>query len=595
MDKVSLKSNKEELIKKLEFLQQRVSELEETEDRYRTLIELGTKIGEAIIMLQDADGKEGMHTYVSSQWPQITGYSKEELLGMSFFDLVIPKDKDISIKRHRQKMSGKTIPDLFELTIICKDSKEVPVEVTSAATNYRGENANVAYIRDIKERKSMEENLRNERDKYQSLFENVPIAVFESDLSELKIYIDSLLAKGVKDLKKYWDDNEAELLIHIKRISTYNSNKVGRSLHKINPKDSQSYNVQKQILSNKENADAIKNNFIKLSKGATHTEHYTTYITPEGDIRYHYVQDHMAKGCESDWSRDYVCITDITELKKYEIELLDYKANLEKMVETRTRELEAEIKNRLKAESKLEDLLREEGELRIELEKQIEERAQFMRLIAHEMKTPIATLLASSDLINETLSIQQIHRLIKQVNENIIDLSDRVNELFDLAKGEIGMLHLMEQEIKPEEMLTEILERFDSRAKQQGVELCGHWPSNLPTIRGDRQRIKQVIINLIDNALKNTRQNGNISLKVQVQRKELLIEVNDTGKGISDRNLDNIFKPYQKHNGTNAEFTGMGLGLALSKMLVELHGGHIWVLSKEGAGSNFGLSLPLKK
>ncbi len=96
MSKTNTRSKEEELIKELESLRKRVVELEETEDRYRTLIELGNKIGEAVIMLQDIEDKEGMHAYVSDQWPQITGYSKKELLNISFFDLVCPKDQGIS-------------------------------------------------------------------------------------------------------------------------------------------------------------------------------------------------------------------------------------------------------------------------------------------------------------------------------------------------------------------------------------------------------------------------------------------------------------------------------------------------------------------
>ena len=84
-------------------------QISESEDRYRALIDLGTNIGEAIIMLQDIDGKEGVQTYISDQWSLITGYTKRELLGMSFFDLVSPKDREPSIKRHQQKISLKKL------------------------------------------------------------------------------------------------------------------------------------------------------------------------------------------------------------------------------------------------------------------------------------------------------------------------------------------------------------------------------------------------------------------------------------------------------------------------------------------------------
>ena len=133
--------------------------LRESEERYRTLVSLGTDVGEAIVMLQDNEQGEGMQIFMNDQWPRITGYSKEELLGMSFFDLVHPQDRQTSQQRHREKMSGEAMAGLFEMSIIRKDSSEIPIELTSAFTTYMGKYANVAYIRDITERKQMQEAL----------------------------------------------------------------------------------------------------------------------------------------------------------------------------------------------------------------------------------------------------------------------------------------------------------------------------------------------------------------------------------------------------------------------------------------------------
>jgi PAS domain S-box-containing protein len=130
--------------------------LRESEERYRTLVSLGAEVGEAIVMLQDNEQGEGMQTFINDQWARITGYSKEELLGMSFFDLVHPKDRQASMGRHQRKMRGEVIPGLFEMSIITKDGLEVTIELTSAYTTYQGERDNVCYIRDITERKQAE-------------------------------------------------------------------------------------------------------------------------------------------------------------------------------------------------------------------------------------------------------------------------------------------------------------------------------------------------------------------------------------------------------------------------------------------------------
>jgi len=131
--------------------------LKESEERYRALVNLGGKVGEAIVMLQDTEQGHAIHTFVSNEWPHITGYSRKELLGMSFFDLLHPKHQEVSLKRHKRKMSGEIIPGLFEMSIVTKDGTEVPIELTSAYTTYKGQHANVAFVRDITERKQAEE------------------------------------------------------------------------------------------------------------------------------------------------------------------------------------------------------------------------------------------------------------------------------------------------------------------------------------------------------------------------------------------------------------------------------------------------------
>ena len=133
--------------------------LRESEQRYRALLDLGAEVGEAVVMIQDTEKGDGIQTFINDEWPRITGYTREELLNMSFFELIHPEDREASKERHRRKMKGEIIPGLFELLIIRKDGNEVPVELTSAYTTYKGERANVIYLRDIAKRKQMEEQL----------------------------------------------------------------------------------------------------------------------------------------------------------------------------------------------------------------------------------------------------------------------------------------------------------------------------------------------------------------------------------------------------------------------------------------------------
>ena len=141
----------------------------ESEDHYRSLVEIGAKIGEAIIMVQDTGSKIGLHTFCNNRWPKITGYTKKKLLEMSFYDLFSSKDYQKLIERFHQSSTRSTVSRPFELDILRKDGNSVPVEITGADTTYKGKPAKVIYIRDISQRKQAEYELIQARKKMSEL------------------------------------------------------------------------------------------------------------------------------------------------------------------------------------------------------------------------------------------------------------------------------------------------------------------------------------------------------------------------------------------------------------------------------------------
>ncbi|MFC1907603.1 ATP-binding protein, partial [Chloroflexota bacterium] len=256
-----------------------------------------------------------------------------------------------------------------------------------------------------------------------------------------------------------------------------------------------------------------------------------------------------------------------------------------------------DVTERKQAETKLREQYQHEKDLRKEIETEIAKRVEFTRALVHELKTPMTPIKVSSELLLEEtkeISKEPFLSLAQNINRGVINLEQRIDELLDLARGEIGMLTLHTRKLNPESLLREIETEMVPVASRNGLSLSLELSSSLPVILADEKRMRQIILNLINNALKFTPSGGQITLRAKADSKNLLVEVQDTGRGVSGKDQSLLFNPYQQIEDGRFRYGGMGLGLALSKDLVELHGGKIWVKSQKGKGSTFSFSIPIE-
>ena len=260
-------------------------------------------------------------------------------------------------------------------------------------------------------------------------------------------------------------------------------------------------------------------------------------------------------------------IRDITERKAYEKKLHRYQLKLEREVTSRT----------------------------LELQKELDGRAEFTRALVHELKTPLTPILTASEILIDDLKEEPWSSCAAKINKGILSLNRRINDLFDLARSELATIILNYSLIDVKQMLTEILEYMREEANKKRLSLFVKTPILLPKLEADADRLQQVILNLLENSFKYTPKGGEIILKVRQKGNALLFEVKDTGSGISAEEQEFLFKPYHRSKKDREKLGGLGLGLALCKILVEMHGGQIWVKSKIGKGSSFMFSLPLCK
>jgi len=251
-----------------------------------------------------------------------------------------------------------------------------------------------------------------------------------------------------------------------------------------------------------------------------------------------------------------------------------------------------DITEQKRMDEKLRELYEQERESRQQLEAEMKKRVEFTRALAHELKTPLTSVLASSDLLESELREEPLQTLARSIRQGASNLNSRIDELLDLARGEVGMLQLKLEWVDMSKLLRETAESMIPLASRRGQSLVIALPLSLPPVRADAARLQQIVANLLSNALKFTPVGGNIKLGAKQKDAALVVEVRDVGHGIPKEDQKFLFEPY--HRLQTEPSGGLGLGLALCRMLVELHGGQIWVRSQVGKGSTFGFSLPLE-
>ncbi|MGD1118904.1 MAG: HAMP domain-containing sensor histidine kinase [Dehalococcoidales bacterium] len=230
------------------------------------------------------------------------------------------------------------------------------------------------------------------------------------------------------------------------------------------------------------------------------------------------------------------------------------------------------------------------------METKEEEWLRFIDTLSHELKTPLTSIIAAAGLLEEELQDgDESHRkLIQTIIRNSNSLESRLAELLEIVKTGSGKIQLQFEPVDVKSLVLGTCLQISPLLRGKDQKLTTDLPESLPIIQGDGPRLEQVLLNLMNNATKFTQDGGNIAVKVRRQDIGLVISVTDNGIGIAKDQQDRLFKPYSRLHADRQRHPGLGLGLALSKQVVELHGGRIWVDSDSGRGSTFSFFLPLR-
>jgi signal transduction histidine kinase len=230
------------------------------------------------------------------------------------------------------------------------------------------------------------------------------------------------------------------------------------------------------------------------------------------------------------------------------------------------------------------------------LEVASQHKSDFLANMSHELRTPLNAIVGFSQVLKQKL-FGEVNDKQDEYLDDILSSADHllalINDILDLSKVEAGQVELETGLFSLREALERGVVMVRERALKNGVQLELELDPSIDLVEGDERRIRQVVFNLLSNAVKFTPQGGRVDVSAAQENGEVFVCVKDTGPGISQEDQARIFEEFQQARDTNGERPeGTGLGLALSKSLVELHGGRIWVESEVGKGSSFTFTLP---
>jgi len=231
-----------------------------------------------------------------------------------------------------------------------------------------------------------------------------------------------------------------------------------------------------------------------------------------------------------------------------------------------------------------------------ELETASLHKSEFLANMSHELRTPLNAIIGFSQVLREGM-VGEVNAKQAEYLDDILSsgnhLLSLINDVLDLSKVEAGQVELELAPFSLQEALERGVVMVRERATKDGVTLTLAPASEGDFVPGDERRVRQVIFNLLSNAVKFTPQGGSVDVWTTRVNGEVRVSVADTGPGIAPADQERIFEEFQQTEAGLEQREGTGLGLALSKRLVELHGGRIWVESEPGSGSTFTFSLPI--
>ncbi len=465
------------------------------------------------------------------------GYQGDELLGQSAFGL-LPRRCHASIgKIIRAILAGET--DICEIPLITKDGVEIPAETRLSRCQWEERPALFGISRDITQRKQMEDALRESEEKTQALLNATNDAAYLLDNQGVVLGM---------------NENGA------RRFNRTVEEMLGKCIYEIFPPS-------------------------LLAERKLQLEHVFQTGTPhkyEGEREGLWMENSLYPiyGAQGNVAKVAVFSRDITRQRTAEIK----RAQLFDEVKAARAQLQERAQRLEDANTRLKELDRI--------------KSQFLANMSHELRTPLNSVIGFSEVLQDGILgevTEQQRSALEEIWHSSKHLLDLINDLLDFSRIENGRMTLHKATFELCDLLDEVKTVIRPLALKKSQELLIRLEDGLPPVTADRMRLKQILLNLLSNASKFTQAGGHITLTCSLKdNDQVLFSVADDGIGISPEDQKIIFEEFRQVDGTvTRSEAGSGLGLTISKRLVELAGGQIWVESQLGKGAVFSFLLPL--
>jgi len=332
-----------------------------------------------------------------------------------------------------------------------------------------------------------------------------------------------------------------------------------------------------------EDQETLSANVGASLKGNTSENAIFSLISRDGQEIIIYVTASFIPDAEGKPAIIIAIFKDITDIKRAEEELKNHRDHLEELVEERTRHLEEKS--------------RELSEINVLLEEASRHKSEFLANMSHELRTPLNSIIGYTKLILDGVEgeIKEEQRKdLEIVHSNSQHLLQMIGDLLDISKIEAGRVELQWREFGLSDLLSEVIIPMQRLAEEKGLTLAYDVAAGIDKLYGDKGRVRQVLLNILGNAVKFTGEGG-IDLRVSENETDFIFSVTDTGIGIGEDDLEIIFDSFEQVGPAQiAGYEGTGLGLTISKQFVEMHGGMMQAKSEPGKGSTFTFTLPKK-